>query len=846
MPSASAAFCFSAIAIIRMPGSIAALNSENPTDRKSQDMQAWMLSLNSEWKGHMEHLAAQILHEHREAIYRTSGWSSFLKGMVFTMIVVVAIWVGSILHRSRKEVLAKESKAEVVLARYDHDSVRRLLAEVTHNKTLPGWLSFPDFQRVDWINSLIEQMWPKLSAAIVTQVHQTLQPKLKASKPKWIGDITLPQFTLGSSPPRIKGVKTFGGNTGDDLALELDGVWASSMIVALKIKLLPERIPLLPASINLTAFLTKYLSKLIFVKMAITDVGFSGRVRVVLTGLSNTLPLVDTLQVSLVELPRFSFGIRLLEYLNLMVLPGLESFVHYFIRDVLLAPYTLPEALTIPIKDGASSRHPMPVGMLFVKVIEATNIPNVDWRSLVSKPDCFVELSVRNKTSKTTRVIWNKKCPRWDEVFKFLVHFPEHQELQLVLRDYDRVLGATEVGRAHVPIKGMPPNEERQLWVEIQPSHKGFGSLRALTSAMDAMKNASSSVTAGHGARVARVEDAGGMGFADVYSGAPQVQEIVPPSEMESDDEASLTVEASSIAGGEGGGAGAASAEQPAELSDVAVAPGVCTSRGKCAPADDSQEATTVSPTEGGGSGGAHHISQATESRRSSGEYSAAPSTVAPSTDSRQSTLDATVAAARKQKRKEPCKLHLSFTYIQVGQDTVQKARTSGAQSELAPGSTEAQVLSALRGGVLEVKVRRESLESTTPTARQVVVKVGNHKKATEAAGGRKNDNVKALDLQEEVLEFVVDGDVADQPGTHVELQVFDMHWISDTSDVALWGLESKHQMPTEPATVSLPFADIVRSRSLHKAWKVGGSGGSRTPLLLDVEFEWLPAMETF
>lgn len=30
-------------------------------------------------------------------------------------------------------------------------------------------------------------------------------------------------------------------------------------------------------------------------------------------------------------------------------------------------------------------------------------------------------LSVRNKSSKTTRVIWNKKCPRWDEDFKFLV-----------------------------------------------------------------------------------------------------------------------------------------------------------------------------------------------------------------------------------------------------------------------------------------------------------------------------------------------------------------------------------------------------------------------------------------
>ncbi len=53
--------------------------------------------------------------------------------------------------------------------------------------------------------------------------------------------------------------------------------------------------------------------------------------------------------MSLVELPRFSFGVTLYEYLNLMALPGLESFVHYFIRDILLRPYVLPESITVPL-----------------------------------------------------------------------------------------------------------------------------------------------------------------------------------------------------------------------------------------------------------------------------------------------------------------------------------------------------------------------------------------------------------------------------------------------------------------------------------------------------------------
>lgn len=42
--------------------------------------------------------------------------------------------------------------------------------QVTHNKTLPTWLAFPDFQRVEWMNAMVEHLWPHASAAVVTQV----------------------------------------------------------------------------------------------------------------------------------------------------------------------------------------------------------------------------------------------------------------------------------------------------------------------------------------------------------------------------------------------------------------------------------------------------------------------------------------------------------------------------------------------------------------------------------------------------------------------------------------------------------------------------------------------------
>lgn len=53
-----------------------------------------------------------------------------LPGSLCVCIVFLLTRIGSINHQARKQVLAKESEAEVVLARYNHDSVRKLLAEV--------------------------------------------------------------------------------------------------------------------------------------------------------------------------------------------------------------------------------------------------------------------------------------------------------------------------------------------------------------------------------------------------------------------------------------------------------------------------------------------------------------------------------------------------------------------------------------------------------------------------------------------------------------------------------------------------------------------------------------------
>ena len=72
---------------------------------------------------------------------------------------------------------------------------------------LPAWVRYPDFERVQWLNDLIDQLWPNAAAAAAGIVREQLSPQLQANKPAWIYDIGIHTFTLGDRPPRISAVK---------------------------------------------------------------------------------------------------------------------------------------------------------------------------------------------------------------------------------------------------------------------------------------------------------------------------------------------------------------------------------------------------------------------------------------------------------------------------------------------------------------------------------------------------------------------------------------------------------------------------------------------------------------
>lgn len=60
-------------------------------------------------------------------------------------------------------------------------------------RDLPAWVTFPDFERVGWLNALVGRLWPHVTAAATAVVLQQIEPLLQAAKPRWMADISLDQ-----------------------------------------------------------------------------------------------------------------------------------------------------------------------------------------------------------------------------------------------------------------------------------------------------------------------------------------------------------------------------------------------------------------------------------------------------------------------------------------------------------------------------------------------------------------------------------------------------------------------------------------------------------------------------
>ncbi|MBA0623480.1 hypothetical protein Godav_008942 [Gossypium davidsonii] len=317
------------------------------------------------------------------------------------------------------------------LVEEDLETLQRLIPEI------PLWVKNPDFDRVDWLNKFIENMWPYLDKAICATAKNIAKPIIDEQTPQYkIQSVEFETFTLGTIPPTFQGMKVY---TTDDkeLIMEPSIKWAGNP--------------------NIIIAVTAYGLK---ATIQVLDLQVFGIPRITLKPLVGIFPCFASIFVSLMNKPHVDFGLKLLG-VDLMAIPGLYRFVQELIKDQVANMYLWPQALEVQIMDPEQALK-RPLGILDVTVVKAVKLQRKD---LLGKSDPYVKLNLREEkvALKKTTVKRSNLNPEWNEEFSFVIKDPATQVLELRVYDWDQVGTHEEMGLNVVPLKDLAPDEPKVL-----------------------------------------------------------------------------------------------------------------------------------------------------------------------------------------------------------------------------------------------------------------------------------------------------------------------------------------------------------------------------------------------
>lgn len=307
---------------------------------------------------------------------------------------------------------------------------------------IPLWVKNSDFERVDWLNMVIYDMWPYLNKALCNIIKSTAEPIFAEYIGKFqIQSIDFDTLTLGTIPPAIHGLKVYDSNE-KHLVLEPAFRFAGNPNIILVLKV----------------FYLKIHVQLIDLQVSVTP-------RVILKPFVPTFPCFASIIVSLMEKPQVDFGLKLMGC-DLMAIPGLHHFVQETIKRQVASLFLWPQTYEIPILDPSLGAAKKPVGLLHVKVLRAEKLLNMD---LLSTSDPYVKLSLSGERlpAKTTSIKMNNLNPEWNEEFKLTVKDPQSQVLQIHVYDWEKVGRPDKLGMQLIPLKLLVPHERKEFAMNL-------------------------------------------------------------------------------------------------------------------------------------------------------------------------------------------------------------------------------------------------------------------------------------------------------------------------------------------------------------------------------------------
>ncbi|VDN96374.1 unnamed protein product [Rodentolepis nana] len=215
---------------------------------------------------------------------------------------------------------------------------------------LPSWVYFPDVERAEWLNKVIQRMWPYITEYVNKILVETVQPKVNDSLPSSLRPFIFLRTDLGDAPPRIGGVKVYTEESirRDEIVLDVDLMLYSDARIKVAV------------------------GKIV---AGVKDFELRGTLRVSIKPLVPKIPFVGAVTVFFLDSPYISF---LLTHLgNILAMPGLQQTLYRTVQDVVNSLCVLPNRISVSLFDDIilqQVKFPSAQGAVRIEIISANDL----------------------------------------------------------------------------------------------------------------------------------------------------------------------------------------------------------------------------------------------------------------------------------------------------------------------------------------------------------------------------------------------------------------------------------------------------------------------------------------
>uniref|UniRef100_A0A671VN36 Extended synaptotagmin 1 n=1 Tax=Sparus aurata TaxID=8175 RepID=A0A671VN36_SPAAU len=314
----------------------------------------------------------------------------------------------------------KHSRLEKVMrlksAMYLLENERKFTTENVFRtkRDLPPWVNFPDVEKVEWLNKILQQAWPFVGQYLEKLLVETIAPAIRASSIH-LQTLSFTKVNLGDKAVKVVGVKAHTEHDKRQVMLDLYLSYAGDVEINVEIK--------------------KY-----FCKAGVKGVQLHGKLRVILEPLIGDMPLVGAITMFFIRRPKLDINWTGLT--NLLDIPGLNAMSDTMIMDAIASHLVLPNRLTVPLVADlhvAQLRSPLPRGVVRIHLLEAEDLTAKDTviKGLIDgKSDPYAVLRVGTQIFTSHHVDSNLN-PQWREMYEVIVHEVPGQELEVEVFDKD-------------------------------------------------------------------------------------------------------------------------------------------------------------------------------------------------------------------------------------------------------------------------------------------------------------------------------------------------------------------------------------------------------------------------